>query len=98
MNKIYKNIPIIPFLPQSKLGDFSNDDKILLDDVLSIAEVYNNILLDVAQPTPEQLETADIDGNCTIDLTDVLAILQYYNYNEILGVAVSYEDILANKV
>jgi hypothetical protein len=90
-------IPIRHF--ESIRGDLSNaDNKILLEDVLSAAELYNGILLDIAQPTSEQLETADINGDGIIDLTDLLAILQYYNYNEILGITVTYDDIINNKV
>lgn len=79
-------------------GDLTGDGSITLEDVLCALEAYNSDLLGIAAPTAEQLEIADIDGDKVFDLTDVINILLYYNYNEVLGISASWEDAIVGEL
>ena len=98
----YKDTPIIPLVKQNDTmvmsGDFDGDKKVMLDDVNKALELYTYAQLGLAEPTVEMIAIADVNNDKIFDLIDVIYILHYYNYNEILGITVTYEDIINNKV
>jgi hypothetical protein len=79
--------------PADTRGDFDGDGTVGLNDVLEALELFTLAQMGVSELTEEQMLCADVDCNDMLELRDIICILEYYNYNEVLGIGASWEDI-----
>ena len=66
----------ITFEEGSKRGDVNQDGKINLLDVTYALQIYNEVR---PNPSKEQLDLADVNGDNTLTLVDVLMLLKKCN-------------------
>lgn len=84
---------------KGQFGDLDGDNSVSLCDVLDALELYSNsVQLGTVELSETQLAAANVNGDNVFDLNDVICILQYYNYNEVLGIPATWADIAGNKL
>ena len=76
----------------------TGDGKISTDDAQLALKAYTErIAGNDMGLTEKQFKAADIDGNGTLDIDDVLWLLIYYTEKYVAGKNVTWEDIMGRK-
>ena len=79
-------------------GDMNRDGEMALSDVVLALQLYTDAMLGTGELTAADLDMGDVNLDGAFDLLDVVCILQYYNYNAILGMNVTWNQVVYNEL